>query len=124
MRASTSRALLAGGFVLGVASAYSQWTPAIFGGSVVARSNAVLPQSQVIVRNVDTGFTQSATTDQSGAFLFPRLPVGSYELRVELPGFATYVQTGITLTVAQAANQTVVMQIGQVSDEITVQADS
>jgi hypothetical protein len=76
------------------------------------------------MRNVDTGFSQSATTDQSGAFLFPRLPVGNYELRVELPGFSTYVQTGITLTVDQAATQTIVLQIGQVSEELTVQGDS
>src|SRR2546427_2708191 len=124
MPSSTSRAIVAGVFVLCVSPVYAQYTTASFGGNVVDRNNAVLPQSQVIVRNVDTGFTQSATTDQSGAFLLPRLPVGSYELRVELPGFATYVQTGITLTVAQAANQTVVMQIGQVSEEITVQADS
>ena len=69
--------------------AHAQYTTASFGGSVVDSDNAVLPQTQVIVRNVDTGFTQNATTDESGAFLFPRLPVGSYELRVEQPGFST-----------------------------------
>jgi hypothetical protein len=71
----------------------------------------VLPQSQVTVRHVETGFTQTTVTDDSGAFLFPRLPVGSYELRVEQTGFSTYVQTGITLTVDQAATQTIVMQL-------------
>jgi Carboxypeptidase regulatory-like domain/TonB dependent receptor-like, beta-barrel len=104
--------------------AYAQYTTASFGGSVVDSNNAVLPQSQVSVRNVDTGFTQSATTDESGAFLFPRLPVGSYELRVERPGFSRYVRTGITLTVDQAASLTVVMQVGQVSEEVTVQANT
>src|SRR5439155_7975115 len=53
-----------------------------------------------------------------------RLPIGSYELRVELTGFSTYVQTGITLTVDQAATQTVVMQIGQINEEVTVTGDS
>ena len=61
---------------------------------------------------------------QSGAFLFPRLPVGSYELRVERPGFSRYVRTGITLTVDQAASLTVVMQVGQVSEEVTVEANT
>ena len=124
MRSPTAFSVVAGVFVLCVSPVYAQYTTASFGGNVVDSNNAVLPQSQVIVRNVDTGFTQSTTTDQSGAFLFPRLPIGSYELRVELPGFSTYVQTGITLTVDQAATQTVVMQIGQVSEELTVHGDS
>src|SRR5262249_39439421 len=124
MRSSTSFAVVAGLFVLCASPVYGQYTTASFGGRVLDSNNAVLPQSQVIVRQVETGFTQTAITDESGAFLFPRLPVGSYELRVERAGFSTYVQTGITLTVDLAANQTVVMQIGQVTEEITVQADA
>ncbi len=124
MRSPTSLSIITGVFVVCLSPAYAQYTTASFGGNVVDSNDAVLPQSQVIVRNVDTGFTQTAMTDQSGAFLFPRLPVGSYELRVARTGFSTYVQTGINLTVDQAATQTVVMQIGQVSEEVTVQADA
>ena len=124
MRSSTLLSMAAGVFVLCVSPVYAQYTTASLGGNVVDSNNAVLPQSQVIVRNVDTGFTQTATTDQGGAFLFPRLPVGSYELRVERPGFSTYVQTGITLTVDQAASRTVIMQVGQVTEEVTVEADA
>ena len=123
MRSSTL-SLVASVFFLSASPAYAQYTTASFGGNVVDSNNAVLPQSQVSVRNVDTGFTQSATTDASGVFLFPRLPVGSYELRVERPGFSRYVRTGITLTVDQAASLTVVMQVGQVSEEVTVQANT
>ena len=124
MRSSTSFSIVSWVFFVCVASAHAQYTTASFGGSVVDSDNAVLPQTQVIVRNVDTGFTQNATTDESGAFLFPRLPVGSYELRVERPGFSRYVQTGITLTVDQAASLTVVMQVGQISEEVTVEANA
>ena len=124
MRSPTAGSVLAAVFVLTFAPAYAQYTTASFGGSVVDSNNAILPGAPVIVRNADTGFTQTATTDQSGAFLFPRLPVGTYELRVEMSGFSTYVQSGIKLAVDQAATQTVVMQIGQVSEEVTVQADA
>src|SRR5882672_2498037 len=92
---SPTLSIVAGVFVLWISPAHAQQTTASFGGNVVDSNNAVLPESQVVVRNVDTGFVQSATTDSSGAFLFPRLPVGSYELRVERTGFSTYVQTGI-----------------------------
>jgi hypothetical protein len=110
--------------LLCVLPANAQYTTASFGGTVMDSSGAVLPGAQVTVRNVDTGFTQTATTDSSGAFQFPPLPVGNYEMRVERAGFSTYVQTGITLTVAQAANQTVTMQVGQVSERVTVEADA
>jgi hypothetical protein len=111
-------------FVLSATPVYAQYTTASFSGHVVDANSAVLPQSQVTMRNVDTGFTQSATTDQSGTFLFPRLPVGSYELRVERTGFSRHVQTGITLTVDQAATLTVVLQVGQVTEEVTVEANT
>ena len=124
MRSPTPLSLFVAVCVLCVSPVYAQYTTASLGGNVVDSNNAVLPQSLVTVRNVDTGFARRATTDASGAFLFPGLPVGSYELRVERPGFSTYVQTGITLTVDQAANQTVVLQIGQVSEELTVKADA
>ena len=121
---SPTLSIAAGIFLLCISPVYAQQTTASLGGNVVDSNNAVLPQSQVSVRNVDTGFTQNTTTDQSGAFLFPRLPVGSYELRVEMTGFSTYVQTGISLAVDQAATLTVVMQIGQISEELTVVGDS
>jgi hypothetical protein len=124
MRSFTFPSIVALTFLLCAAPAYAQYTTASFGGNVVDSDNAILPESTVTVRNVDTGFTQTATTDESGAFLFPRLPVGSYELRVERPGFSRYVRTGITLTVDQAASLTVVMQIGQVSEEVTVEANT
>ena len=59
MRSSTSLSIVVGVFVLCVSPVYAQYTTASFGGNVVDSNNAVLPQSQVIVRNVDTGFTQT-----------------------------------------------------------------
>src|ERR687897_1453450 len=124
MRFAKCILLSAGALVLCISPADAQYTTASLGGNVIDSNNAVLPESHVMVRNVGTGFTQATTTDARGAFLFPRLPVGSYELRVERSGFSTYLQTGITLTVDQTANQTVVMQIGQVTEQVTVQADA
>ncbi len=106
------------------ALASAQFTTASLTGTALDSSGATLPQVQVRVRNVDTGFTQDITTDATGAFLFPRLPVGTYELRLEKSGFSTYLQSGIRLTVNQVANQTVTMQLGQVSEQVTVQGDT
>ena len=78
--------------------AVGQYTTASLAGTVVDASGGTLPDAQVTARNTDTGFSQKTTTDAAGAFLFSRLPVGNYELRVEKPGFTSYVQSGITLT--------------------------
>jgi len=52
----------------------------------------VLGDARVAARNTETGFVQTVTSDSTGSFLFSRLPVGSYELRVEKPGFSAYVR--------------------------------
>jgi len=116
------------GLVLLCALCYSplqaQYTTASLGGNVVDASGAAVPDAKVTIRNTGTGFTQDTTTAASGSFLFPRLPVGAYELRVEKGGFAAYVQSGITLVVDQAANVSVPLQVGQVSSEVTVTSET
>ena len=69
----------------------AQFTTASLGGEVRDVSGSTVPEAKVTVRNVDTGFTQTVSSDAAGAFLFSRLPVGSYELRVEKAGFTGYV---------------------------------
>ena len=121
LRVSPWTLIAAGVLALWMSPAEAQSTTASLAGTVTDAQGGILPGSQVTVIQVETGFTQNTVADRSGAFLFPRLPVGSYELRVELPGFTTYRQTGITLAVNQAASVTIVLQIGQLTDEITVE---
>ena len=90
-------------------SLQAQFTTASLGGTVTDASGAVVTDARVTARNTETGFQQTATTTSAGAFIVPRLPVGSYELRVEKPGFALYVQSGITLVVNQAATVTITL---------------
>src|SRR5581483_6558690 len=80
--------------------------------------------ASVKVQNMDTGLTQNTTTSDVGAFVFPTLPVGRYRLTVEKTGFAPYSQEGIRLTVNEAASQTVRLQVGGVSESVTVAADA
>lgn len=124
---SRSRLLRCAVALLVSASGFSlvaQSTTASLGGIVVDATGASVSEAVITVQNVGTGFTQAGKSDASGAFLFPRLPVGSYELRVEHPGFQTYVQSGITLTVNQAANANVTLQVGNVTERVTVEADA
>lgn len=101
----------------------AQYTTASLGGLVTDPSSAAVPGAQVTVRNIDTGFTQNATTGPEGQFQFSRLPVGNYELKVEQSGFNAYTRSGIRLTVDQMATQNVTLQVGQLSEQVTVQAE-
>lgn len=100
----------------------AQYTTASLGGTISDSSGASVPEARVTVRNVGTGFTQNATSAATGAFLFSRLPVGAYELRVEKQGFGTFTQSGIRLSVDQMATQNVTLNVGQVSEQVNVEA--
>jgi hypothetical protein len=107
-----------------ISYANAQYTTASLGGTVVDPSNAAVPGAKIIVRNQETGLTKTTATGGNGAFLFPVLPIGHYDLTVEKTGFATYLQRGIVLTVNQAASQAVKLQVGQVSQQVTVSANA
>ena len=101
--------------------ASAQFTTASLGGMVRDASGAGIPDAAVNVLNVNTGFTQELLTGANGAFLFSRLPIGTYVLRIEKQGFSAYVQDQIVLNVDQSANlPPITLQIGQVTDEVTV----
>ena len=102
----------------------AQFTTGSLGGAAMDVSGAAVVDAKITVRNIRTGFVQTVATGSDGAFLFSRLPVGDYELRAEKEGFATYLQSGITLAVDKAASITVTLQVGQVSTQVTVSGES
>ena len=53
-------------------------------GTVVDNQNLAVPAATVTVRNIDTNLTRVAVTDAEGLYRFLNMPVGNYELRVEL----------------------------------------
>jgi outer membrane receptor protein involved in Fe transport len=116
-------------FMLAIAMAtnlplMAQFTTARLSGSVVDGSAAAVAGATVTVKNVAMGYTQSTTSGAAGEYLFPGLPVGAYQLTVTMNGFSPYVQNGLVLTVNQAATQNVALQVGQLLQQVTVQANS
>src|SRR3989442_97483 len=93
-------------------------------GAVKDQSGAVLPGVEVKVTQTDTGLTRDAVSDETGSYSLPNLPVGPYRLEAALTGFRTYVQTGIILQVGSNPTVNVVLQVGQVSEQVEVTADA
>jgi len=87
-------------------------------------SKAVLPGVTVTVFRPDTGFTQTNVTDSSGVARFIALPPGTYTVKVELQGFATINQEGVTILVGQTAKLAMTMKVGMVAETVNVVGES
>jgi hypothetical protein len=79
-------------------------TQGAIAGTVMDASGAVLPNITVNIKNIDVGFTASATTNASGGYGFPLLKPGTYVVTVAAAGFKQFsaktpVQVGETTTV-------------------------
>lgn len=101
-----------------------QSTTASIAGTVADEKQSVIVSATVTARNVDTGFSRNVQTDGEGRYNFVNLPIGAYEVTVEAPNFAKYVQTGITLLVNQNAVIDVALKAGGVQEVVTVTEDA
>src|SRR5436853_7614254 len=107
-------------FLLTATALEAQVITATVYGVVRDASGAVLPGATATVTNQGTNFTRDVVTDERGEFALPALPAGRYTLRIELPGFKTYTNQGLELGAGQTVRQTFVLEVGQLSENITV----
>src|SRR3989442_1489197 len=98
----------------------AQVTTATIAGVVQDASGAVIPGVTVTAKNVETGATRTATSDEGGRYTVPELTLGDYEVEAQLPGFQTEVRSGITLTVGRSAVVNFALKVGQLSDKVTI----
>jgi hypothetical protein len=109
--------------IMWATTALAQYTTARLSGTVQDNAGAAVPGATVTVEQAGTSYTQTVKSGADGEYLFPSLPVGSYQLTVEMAGFRTYVQKGISLEVGQAASQRVTLTVGAVTQQVRVEGD-
>ena len=93
-------------------------------GTVKDQTGAVLPGVEVSVTQTGIGLKRSAVTDETGSYILTSLPIGPYRFEATLPGFRTYVQTGIVLQVNSNPVINASLEVGQVAEQVEVQADA
>ncbi len=89
-------------------------------GTVMDPTGAVIPGARIMVSNPDKGYLRDLFSDSAGAYTAPKVPIGSYVITGEAPGFRKVVRTGITLDVGQTLRVDLAMTVGQVSQEVDV----
>ncbi len=70
-------------------------------GVITDTTGAVVPNVKITLKNVNTGTTQTTTSNAAGAYRFALVPPGTYAVTAELPGFQTVQRAGVVVTAGQ-----------------------
>jgi len=90
-------------------------------GTVRDATGAVVPGAQVTLSDAQKGIALKTTTNSGGDYLVAGLPTGTFDLSITAKGFRKYEAAGIILETAQKARVDAVLEIGAVTNEVTVQ---
>ena len=103
-------------------AAQTQITTGTIQGTIVDANGAAVPGAEVEVKNVDTNFSRTTTSDEDGRFSALQLPPGRYTVTITKTGFATTVVEKADVTVGQALNIPVSVKVSSVQETVTITA--
>jgi hypothetical protein len=106
-------------FILPV-GAWGQLYTGSLTGVVTDPSGAVVPDTRVVLTDIDKGYTTNTTTDSVGRYLFRNLAPSKYKIGVTSSGFRPYEQTGISIEVNQNASLNIALEMGQTGQTVEV----
>ena len=93
-------------------------------GTVLDQNNSRVPNAVITVTNLETAATRTITTDESGVYRFPLLPLGTYRITAEAANFKKLLREGVTLTTGQTATVDVHLEAGEVTEVVRVSSDT
>jgi hypothetical protein len=112
-------------FVLGFAlSMFAQSDRGTITGTIADPAGAVVANANIEVRNLETGAMYTAGTTTTGNYTVAQLPVGTYELSVNVPGFKRYLRQGLTVLATQTLRIDVALEVGSNTESVTVTAEA
>lgn len=92
-------------------------------GTVTDPSGAAVAGATVAIMDVQRGTSRTVNTDESGGYVAPDLPPGTYKIRVEMRGFKTTERPNLVLEVATDVRVDVALQAGAVSETVVVEEE-
>jgi hypothetical protein len=112
--------LLAALFLCG--PAFSQYDTGSIAGTVFDPNGAVVPNAKITITNEGTGRVYPFTTNGSGEYDLPSMPVGKYRVEASVTGFDTGVLTGVIVHASEATRADLTLKIGTTTQQVTVAA--
>jgi hypothetical protein len=103
---------------------FAQLPTATISGVVKDASSAVIPDATVTVTSQETGLSRTTKSSSNGAYKFPALPVGTYEVKAEQAGFQSKVQSGLRVAVGDEAVLNFTLDVGSVTETVSVSAEA
>ncbi|MGA2340096.1 MAG: carboxypeptidase-like regulatory domain-containing protein, partial [Terracidiphilus sp.] len=95
-----------------------------FSGNVDDKSGGAIPAANVAVTSPATGLERDTKTDSAGHYLLPLLPVGTYDLKVDAPGFQSAESKDLRLQVDEARELDFTLQPASVTTTVTVSGEA
>jgi hypothetical protein len=111
---------IAAAFLLFPGSSWAQQVTAAITGKVTDPTGAVVAGAQISATDTERGAVLRTVTNDEGVYNLPRLPVGTYRVKVEKEGFQSAVQPPLTLQVNQTARLDFQLQVGNVTQSVEV----
>ncbi len=100
--------------------AFGQGTRGSLTGTVKDPNSAAIAGASITLKNAATGEEFKTTTNTQGVFSFPLLAPGKYSATIEAGGFKKTELTEVTIEVAQPAAVEVGLEVGAVTEQVTV----
>jgi len=111
-------------FVCSSVNVWAQAVTATLVGTITDSSGAVVVNSKVSATETNTGVSRTTSTNESGNYVFPTLPPGTYSVTVEQAGFKKAARTGVDVIVNATTRVDLTLVPGQVSETVEVTAES
>jgi len=111
-------------FLAVVAPVFGQNATGTILGIVKDAQGGAVAGATVTIRNTETGLTRSLTTGEDGSYRAPALPVGTYSIKVEKPGFKSSTHDGLTLNVTDEMVVHFALEIGASTQEVVVTGEA
>ncbi len=118
----TTRCILA--FFLISFTTFGQSSDAVINGLVTDSVGAVVPAAEVVATNTETGVRHTVHTNEAGFYSIRPLPIGRYDLSAEVKGFRRRQEQGIALTTGQVLELNLKLEVGAMTESITVSAST
>ncbi len=93
-------------------------------GNVTDASGGLVPGATVTAKGVNTGTTYETVTSNSGAYNFPNVRIGSYDITATAAGLAPSTIEGVVVQIGTTSSLNVILTTGNVTQTVTVQGDA